>query len=250
MQAINKISVHNPSRNRVWHMFDRIASRYDLLNRLLSFRQDVRWRRHMAELLPVRNGLNVLDVATGTADQLIALHKYARHRISSSIGVDMADQMLEIGRNKIKKEFPKAPIYLESGDATSLPCDDERFDVVTITFGIRNVMDVHGALLEMYRVLKPEGRLLVLEFSLPKNIIVKKIYLFYFRYILPVLGGLISGNLYAYRYLNETVETFPFGKDFIKMMEGAGFSECRVFPLTFGIASIYVGEKTNDRNEQ
>lgn len=224
-------------------MFDRIARRYDLLNRLLSLRQDVSWRRRMASLLPDGNDLDILDVATGTADQIIALHRLCGHRISSSTGVDLAEQMLALGRRKVSKYFPDAKIRLESGDAIELPYEDRSFDVLTITFGIRNVTDINKALHEMYRVLKPAGRLLVLEFSLPQNYIVKNLYLFYFRNILPLLGRLISGDNYAYKYLNETVETFPFGEDFLKIMRSAGFNTAHAFSLTFGIASIYLGEK-------
>ena len=239
----DKAKIQNPSRIRVWQMFDRIARRYDVLNRLLSLRQDVRWRKKMAGLLPARSGLKVLDVATGTADQIIALHKNTAGKISSATGVDMADQMLTIGRNKIKQQFPDADIQLKSGDAVALPFDNAQFDVITISFGIRNVTDVCRALEEMFRVLRPAGRLLVLEFSLPQNYIVKKLYLFYFRNILPLFGGLVSGDRYAYRYLNETVEAFPYGEDFINVMHRAGFTDGRVVPLSFGIASIYIGEK-------
>jgi len=241
--GISKTKVNNPSRIKVWQMFDRIARRYDLLNRLLSFRQDIRWRRCMTAFLPKRDGLNVLDVATGTADQIIALHETAGSKISSSTGVDMADQMLNLGRKKVLKNFPNDKINLKSGNAIMLPFSDEQFDVVTMAFGIRNVTDVNRALQEMFRVLKPAGRLLVLEFSLPQNYVVKNLYLFYFRYILPLLGALISGDNYAYRYLNKTVESFPYGQEFVNMIQNAGFTHSQVFPLSFGIASIYCGEK-------
>jgi demethylmenaquinone methyltransferase/2-methoxy-6-polyprenyl-1,4-benzoquinol methylase len=240
---VKEIQKNNPSRLKVRQMFDRIAGRYDLINHLLSFRQDIRWRRRIAQYLPERSGLRLLDVATGTADQIITLYKTSGNKIASSCGVDMSEQMLAIGRKKMLKNFPEAKVDLKTGDAIALPFNDCLFDIVTISFGIRNVTDVNKSLQEMFRVLRPSGRLLILEFSLPQNYFVKKLYLFYFRYILPWLGGIISGDLHAYRYLNETVETFPYGKDFAQMIRATGFSELRVVPLTCGIASIYCAEK-------
>jgi demethylmenaquinone methyltransferase/2-methoxy-6-polyprenyl-1,4-benzoquinol methylase len=232
-----------PSRKKVWHMFDRIARRYDMLNRLLSFHQDVRWRRKMAGYLPQRGRLNVLDVATGTADQIIALHDEADNLIRSSTGVDMAKQMLEIGVEKLKKRGIISKVSLEAGDAMELHFESKEFDVVTISFGIRNVSDVMTALEEMYRVLKSDGRVLILEFSLPRIKLIRKLYLFYFRHILPPLGGIISGDNQAYRYLNETVETFPHGIEFSDILYQAGFSRVSIKPLTLGIATIYCGDK-------
>ena len=223
-------------------MFDRIARRYDLLNRLLSFGQDVGWRRKLAGFLPEGECLEVLDVATGTADVIISLFQKSR-RVFRAVGIDLAERMLEIGRQKIREHQLDRVVKLQIGDAIQLPFPDNRFHVVTIAFGIRNVDDVPRSLKEMYRVLKPGGRALILEFSLPERSVIRNTYLFYFRNILPRIGGIISGDFYAYQYLNQTVETFPYGASFTRMMSEAGFSRVGFKPLTFGVATIYYGDK-------
>lgn len=233
---------NNPSRTEVWRMFDRIAHRYDLLNRLLSLGRDVAWRKSIARNLPEGEGLRILDLATGTADVLLTIFA-KRTRVASGIGLDMAQQMLSIGREKIAATGMSQNLRLLPGDATFLPFRENSFDTVTISFGIRNVLDVSQALRDMQRVLKPGGRALILEFSLPENKLVKQVYLFYFRNILPRIGGFISGDSYAYRYLNQTVETFPYGQEFCDLMNRAGFRNVRAIPLTFGIASLYLGDK-------
>ncbi len=239
---MNKPTAQEISRNNVWLMFDRIAHRYDLLNRLLSFRQDVAWRNKMARYLPAGNALDVLDVATGTGDVLVSLYKKSG-RIKNAIGIDMSEKMLEAGRQKINHLKLDPIITLQSGDATALEFADNRFDVVTISFGIRNVIDVDKALTGMSRVLKPGGRALILEFSLPGSKWLKSFYLYYFRNVLPKVGGLISGDSYAYNYLNKTVEEFPYGQAFADLMQKNGFQNVQFHPLTFGIATIYQGEK-------
>jgi demethylmenaquinone methyltransferase / 2-methoxy-6-polyprenyl-1,4-benzoquinol methylase len=241
MEHKSESTITPPPRNDVSSMFDRIAHRYDLLNRSLSFGQDVLWRKRMKRHLPDRADLKLLDLATGTADQLIFLS--SDPRIASGLGMDLAEKMLDIGREKIKKRNLASRFELKTGDAIHIPVDDASCDVVTISFGIRNVLDVEQGLREMFRVLKPGGRALILEFSLPGNAVMRKLYLFYFRHILPRIGGLVSGDAYAYRYLNKTVETFPYGEAFCALMRTAGFENVRANPLTFGIASIYQGDK-------
>jgi demethylmenaquinone methyltransferase/2-methoxy-6-polyprenyl-1,4-benzoquinol methylase len=230
-----------PSRHKVWQMFDRIAHRYDLLNHLLSANQDRRWRSRVNRHLPDGSRLRVLDLATGTADQLLAA--YNSGRMASGIGIDPAEKMLEIGREKIRFHGLERILTLQTGQAEQTGLPDCSFDVVTISFGIRNVSDVPAALAEMYRVLRPGGRALILEFSLPRNPLIRKMYLFYFRHILPRLGAAISGDAHAYRYLNQTVETFPYGENFCSLMRDAGFSEVDESPLTFGVATIYQGDR-------
>ena len=235
-------SPNEPSRLRVWQMFDRIAHRYDLLNRLLSFGRDVAWRRRMALQLPARESLHLLDLATGTADVPLFLNAESG-RVAYAVGIDMSWGMLVHGREKVIKAGVEKKLALVRGDATLLPVGSGRFDVVTIAFGIRNVLDVDAALREMRRVLRPGGRALVLEFSLPASRLVRWPYLFYFRHVLPRAGGLISGDAHAYRYLNKTVETFPYGAPFCALMTGAGFTSVRAFPLTFGVATLYVADR-------
>ncbi len=224
-------------------MFDRIARRYDLLNRLLSFGQDVVWRNRVAKHLPAHTGQYILDLATGTADLLISLVN-KNQQVKSGVGIDMAEKMLQIGQEKLKNRHIQEKVSLQTGDALNIPYPEQTFDAVTIAFGIRNLTDVNLALREMHKVLKNNGRAIILEFSLPSNPLIRKIYLFYFRHILPRIGGLISGDQQAYNYLNNTVEAFPYGKEFCDMLSSAGFEEVRMTPLTFGIATIYQGDKT------
>ena len=160
----------------------------------------------------------------------------------------MARQMLEIGRQKIEDRGLDRRITLISDDAMRLPFKDESFDAVTIAFGIRNVLDTGQTLREMHRVLRSGGRALILEFSLPSNPFLRRLYLFYFRYLMPWIGGIVSGNRRAYRYLNQTVETFPYGKEFARFLTETGFKAVRFFPLSFGVATIYRGEKGRTRS--
>lgn len=226
----------------VTRMFDAIAPRYDFLNRLLSFRRDVAWRNRMKRYLPHhKQQLDLLDVATGTGDVLLMLAKSSR--IQSAIGVDMAENMLALGRTKLGSTDVAIPVELRLGDACALPFANHTFDVVTIAFGIRNVENPLSALQEMTRVLRPGGRLIVLEFSMPKSKLMKLFYLLYFRYVLPVVGGLVSQNRSAYRYLNQSVEAFPSGKSFVDLMQQAGLQAVRIKHLTYGVASIYWGDR-------
>ncbi len=239
--AINEID-NSPTRVNVWQMFDRIANRYDLLNRLLSFGQDIIWRKKVTSHLSGRENQTVLDIATGTGDLLISMCLLCSS-ITHAVGIDMAGKMLQIGKDKLKRENLQESGTLIRGDACLLPCSSGMFDAVTIAFGIRNVINVDGALNEMFRVLNKKGRVIILEFSLPHNTIIKAFYLFYFRNILPLIGSLISGNSIAYRYLNKTVETFPFGQSFCALLEKAGFRDVCEQRLMFGVATIYRGEK-------
>ena len=237
-----KNTPETPSRMQAFKMFDRIAHRYDLLNRLLSMGTDVSWRKKLNRRIPKGNDLKVLDLATGTADVLISMHK-ACPQVASGVGLDMSSGMLKYGREKLIRLGLFEKFRLVRGDATCIGLDSETFDAVSISFGIRNVLDVSSGLGEMRRILKPGGRALILEFSLPANKAFRALYLFYFRNILPRIGALISGDSYAYRYLNETVETFPYGEEFCQLMRDAGFENVSATPLTFGIASLYQGER-------
>lgn len=223
-------------------MFDRIAPRYDLLNRLLSFRRDIAWRKTLCSRLSDRPHQRVLDLATGTADVLLALHDHTRN-VESGVGLDMSSGMLARGKDKIAQRDLEGQFSVLLGDAASIAIANDTFDAATMAFGIRNVADVNAALGEIHRVLKPGGRALILEFSLPRNPMIRGLYLFYFRHVLPHLGGLISGDRSAYRYLNESVEAFPYGEAFAQLMRRAGFSSVEAIPLTFGIATLYQGDK-------
>lgn len=213
-------------------LFNQIAPRYDLLNRLLSFGQDQFWRRKVVNFLPERSDLRVLDIATGTADLALIMVKSSR-QVTSVIGVDIAVEMLKLGQDKIEKAGFDACIGLQPGDAHKLGFGDASFDVVTIAFGLRNMPGQSQALAEMMRVLKPGGRMIILEFSMPKNPIMRWLYLLYFRHILPRVGAMISGDNGAYRYLNQSVESFSSRE----------IDHMQKHPLCFGVATIYVADK-------
>lgn len=235
--------VDEPSRQQVWQMFDRIAHRYDVLNRLLSLRQDVVWRKKMHRLILAGENLRLLDIATGTADQIISIIK-AVPSVTGATGVDMSEGMLDVGRHKIADLKLDDRVVLKTGDAMSIPEPDQSYDVATMSFGIRNVLNVTEALREIHRVLKPGGRAMILEFSTPSNGLFRPVYFFYLRHILPLIGGMLSGDSKAYRYLNKTIETFPSGQDFCEIMKSAGFTNVKANPLTLGIASIYQGDRS------
>ena len=237
-----KAKPETPSRNDAWRMFDRIAHRYDLLNHLLSLGQDILWRRMVARRLARAGGRHVLDIATGTGDQMLAMCN-RMPEIETAIGVDRSPQMLANGAPKIYGHHDADKMALVLGDALELPVRSQSICLATITFGIRNVTETGRGLSEIARVLRPGGQAVILEFSLPANRMLRRLYLFYFRNILPKIGGLISGDSHAYQYLNETVETFPYGAAFGKLMTDNGFSSVTATPLTFGVATVYQGVK-------
>jgi demethylmenaquinone methyltransferase/2-methoxy-6-polyprenyl-1,4-benzoquinol methylase len=223
-------------------MFDRIAPRYDLLNRLLSGGTDVRWRRRAVDRLELRGPAEVLDVCTGTADLL--LEALARDARSGGLGVDLAQGMLRLGRDKLERRGLGSRGRLAAGDAERLPVPAARFDAALVGFGIRTVFDPLRALREVHRALRPGGRLVVLEFSMPAGVL-GRLYRAYFTRLLPRVGGLISGDRSAYSYLPASVAAFPTPAAFAALMERAGFGAVRVEPLTFGIACLHRGEKAS-----
>lgn len=239
MTSITKQQESGPSRVEVWKMFDRIAPSYDALNRILSLRRDVSWRRRMARFIQKDEPLALLDLATGTGDQLIELKK-SGVPISTATGMDLSEGMLDLGRNKLH-HLGWDEIEMVVGDVMNIPSPDHMYDVVTISFGIRNVLDVPKGLQEIQRVLKPGGMLLILECSMPQNLLLKKMYSLYFRHILPVIGGLVSGDSSAYRYLNKTVESFPCGEAFCRLLCSAGYRDVKFETQTLGVATIYQG---------
>jgi len=222
-------------------MFDRIAQTYDSLNGILSFGMHRAWRRRALAHLPTRNELRALDVATGTADVALAL--LDDPRVAHVTGCDLSTGMLERGREKIARHRRAAACELVVGDALSLPFDDGSFDVVTISFGIRNVTDTDRGLSELRRVLAPGGRLIVLEFSTPEPGPFGAIYDVYRRAILPRIGGALSGDAHAYGYLDRTIASFPSGEAMVNRLTAAGLLGARREPLALGAVTIYVGER-------
>jgi demethylmenaquinone methyltransferase / 2-methoxy-6-polyprenyl-1,4-benzoquinol methylase len=232
-----------PSRVEIWKMFDQISPTYDTVNRVMTSGLDVYWRRKVAESLPKERSLRVLDLATGTADQILAIMK-CRSEVTEAIGIDLAKDMLQIGKKKVEKTAFASKISLIEADALDIPFADETFDVVTMSFGIRNVTDVDRCLKEIFRVLKKGGCAWILEGTLPTGTIVRPMALFYLRHLLPRIGALISKNSQAYRYLNRTIETFPSGELFCSIMSTAGFQRSEPHSLTFGLATLYEGHKS------
>ncbi len=232
------------SKKQSYQIFDQIAGTYDSLNRLLSFGIDIYWRNQLLKLVPRRENLKALDLATGTADLALTLSK--AKNIDSITGLDMSEEMLKIGRKKVDNKKLSKKIQLISGDGQSIPGPDKSYDLVTISFGIRNFFDVDSSLKECLRVLDNNGRLIILEFSLPKNFLIKAIYLFYFRYLLPFVGNILSKHKNAYSYLNQTVEEFPYGNEFEDMFKKAGFKNTGHKTLTFGIATLYWGDREDN----
>jgi len=226
-----------PKQAEICHMFDRIARTYDTVNRVLSWGQDRQWRKAVARKLPPRSDLCVLDIATGTADLLVTLQE--AHGNARFFGIDLSANMLALAQDKIKIRGLEQQIHLQVADACALPFESQTFDVVTIAFGIRNITNMTQAFAEISRVLKPAGKIYILEFSLPTNLIIKYSYLVYFRYWLPLVGGLISGEREAYQYLNQTVERFPEPRVFSEILRAAGFTNIQIHALSGGIATLY-----------
>lgn len=235
------VTKNNSGRKQeVRQMFNNIAHRYDFLNHFLSAGIDYSWRRKAINMIGKNHPKTILDVATGTGDLAIAALKIKPGKI---IGIDIADDMVEVGINKIKKKNLQDIIHLQTGDSENLDFPIETFDAVMVAFGVRNFENLKKGLSEMHRVLKPGGQVLILEFSQPSKFPVKQFYNFYFRYILPFLGKIISGDKSAYTYLHDSVEVFPFGQQFMDILKETGFANTFHKELSFGIASIYSGIK-------
>ena len=222
-------------------MFNDIADRYDLLNHLLSLGIDYYWRYRAIGLLEVQKEHLVLDLASGTGDLAVATVKKSGAKV---IGLDIAQKMLLAGQEKIRKKKLADKIAFVCGDGENMPFKDAVFDRSMIAFGIRNMGDMPKALSELHRTLKPGGRLMVLEFSLPAFVPLRKLYLLYFKMMLPLIGKLISGHADAYSYLPESVENFPTQKEFSALMSTAGFLNVRYKNFTFGICTAYIGDKS------
>jgi demethylmenaquinone methyltransferase/2-methoxy-6-polyprenyl-1,4-benzoquinol methylase len=230
------------SPSRIASMFDSIAGRYDLLNSLLSAGLDRRWRRRAIAALGLIGHERVADVCTGTADLAIGAARTGA-AAARVVGIDFAGAMLARGREKVRSRNLISRVQLVRGDAMSLPVAHESVDAVTIGFGIRNVQQPEVACAELFRVLRRGGRLAILEFGVPTIPLVRPVYLWYFRHVLPRVGRSISRHDDAYSYLPESVGAFPSGAAFAALLSGVGFTRVRSQPLTFGIVYLYSAEK-------
>jgi len=226
-------------KKQVALMFDNISKRYDFLNHLLSLGIDRIWRKKAINLIQPQNPKSILDVATGTGDFAIQALKL---NPDSVIGIDISGGMIKEGRKKIKDRNLQN-IQLIEGDSENLAFEDNKFNAVIVAFGVRNFENLDKGLSEMYRVLNKNGSVVILEFSRPSKFPFKQVYNLYFKYILPLIGKLVSKDNSAYTYLPESVAVFPEGNDFIEILTGVGFKEVKWIPLTFGISSIYFGKK-------
>lgn len=228
-------------KEQVARMFDNISHRYDFLNHFLSLGIDKIWRRKAIAMLRETAPMVILDVATGTADFALQAMSLKPKQIS---GIDISEGMLEVGRRKIKARNLQHIIELKTGDSENIPFPENKFDAVTVAFGVRNFEHLEKGLEEIFRVLKPGGKLIVLEFSRPRGFPMKQLYNFYFKHILPRVGRAVSSDKAAYTYLPESVQAFPDGDDFLRVLDRVGFNNTQCKALTFGISSIYSGTKS------
>ncbi len=227
-------------KQQVAEMFNNISKKYDFLNHFLSLGIDILWRKQAIRMLKKDKPKYILDIATGTGDFAIEALSLKPEKI---IGVDISEGMLSVGREKMKRKGLDNIIDLQLGDSEKLLFDDNTFDSVIVSFGVRNFENLEKGILDMNRVLKPGGKAVILEFSKPTKFPFKQIYNFYFRAILPKIGKLVSKDNAAYTYLPESVEAFPDGERFLEVLKNAGFKNTKCRSLTFGVSSIYVGEK-------
>ena len=240
-QEVKPYNESDSKKRQVSTMFNRIAPYYDFLNRLLSLGIDTVWRKKAIKQLGKDDAKVILDVATGTAD--LALEASRQLNPEKIIGLDISNEMLEVGREKIKRKRLSELITLQEGDSENLPFSDNTFDAITVAFGVRNFENLEKGLKEMYRVMKPGGKVVILEFSRPQIFPFKQLYNFYFRNILPAIGKLTSKDPKAYRYLYESVQAFPDGDAFLSILENLGYKSNRCIPLTLGVCSIYTATK-------
>jgi len=237
--TVTPYSPEGSKREQVERMFDNISPKYDLLNRLFSLGIDQGWRRKVVRLVGREPVAHLLDVATGTAD----LALLATTKADRVTGVDISEGMLSHGRTKVAKRGLQDRIELIRADSAALPFPDDTFDAVTVAFGVRNFEHLEQGLREMRRVLKPGGRLFVLEFSKPQHTPMRQLFRFYFHRVMPAVGRSVSKDSAAYTYLPKSVDAFPEGPAFLALMASAGLREGKADPLTGGIATLYTGRK-------
>ncbi len=223
---------------QIQSMFNKIAHRYDFLNHVLTFGLDFYWRKKAVLIL--REPKKILDVATGTGDFAISSFKYTE---ASIVGIDIAENMIELGREKVNKKGMGHRIKLKIADSEALPFSDEEYDAVTIGFGVRNFQDLNKGLKEVYRVMKKGSIISILEPTNPKIFPIKQLHNIYFNYVLPYLGGFISKDKDAYSYLSKSVGSFPSDEKFCNELKNVGFKNCRFIPLTFGTVNLYTAIK-------
>ncbi|HCM75629.1 MAG TPA: bifunctional demethylmenaquinone methyltransferase/2-methoxy-6-polyprenyl-1,4-benzoquinol methylase UbiE [Cytophagales bacterium] len=227
-------------KDQVAKMFDNISGNYDFLNHFLSLGIDITWRKKAIKMLESIAPKQILDVATGTGDFAIESLRLNPDKV---IGVDISEGMLEVGRVKMKDKKLDSRIELIYGDSENLPFEENKFDAIIVAFGVRNFENLEKGLAEMLRVVRPGGKVVVLEFSKPRKFPFKQLYNFYFKFVLPKIGRWVSKDSSAYTYLPESVQAFPDGEAFVKILDRLGYKNTACKPLTFGISSLYTGIK-------
>ena len=237
---VTPYKTNDPKKEQVAQMFDNIANRYDFLNGLLSMGTHKGWRKKCVNLLRSKQPKIILDVATGTGDFAIECAKLNPTKI---IGIDISDGMMLFGREKLKKLKLESLITLENGNAETVAFPDNTFDAIVVGFGVRNFQNLEKGLENLYRVLKPGGQLVILEFAYPRNWFIKGLYNFYFSYITPAIGKIFSKDNRAYTYLTESVKAFPNNENFIAILTKVKYKNTSFKSLSFGVAAIYYAEK-------
>jgi len=227
-------------KQQVADMFNSISEKYDFLNHFLSLRTDIRWRKKAIRMLKNEAPKRILDIATGTGDFAIESLKLSPEKV---VGLDISEGMLSVGRRKMRRRGVDHIIDMQFGDSENMRFADNSFDAVIVAFGVRNFEDIEKGLKEMNRVLRPGGKVVILEFSKPTIFPFKQLYHFYFRWVLPKIGRLVSGDHAAYTYLPKSVNEFPYGENFLQILEKTGYKNNQCKPLTLGISSVYSGEK-------
>lgn len=240
MQVVPYKEEDKSKKEQVADMFNNISPKYDLLNHTLSLGIDILWRKKAVRLLKPFNPKSILDIATGTGDFAVETSSLKPEEI---VGVDISEGMLDVGRQKMIKKKLDGLVTMEVGDSENLRFEDNKFDAVTVAFGVRNFENLKKGLSEMFRVTTPGGHVMIIEFSKPGRFPVKQLYNFYFRAILPKIGKLVSKDNAAYQYLPDSVAAFPDGQRFLDILKEVGYKEAKCIPLTFGISSIYWARK-------
>jgi demethylmenaquinone methyltransferase/2-methoxy-6-polyprenyl-1,4-benzoquinol methylase len=227
-------------KKQVSQMFDNISGNYDALNRVITFGMDISWRKNVFNIAKSTKPESILDIATGTGDMAIM---FAKTDASKIVGLDISAGMLEVAKTKVRKANLENTVALELGDAEHLPFEDNSFDVVSVTYGIRNFEDLELGLSEILRVLSPNGTLVILETSVPEKFPMKQGYVIYTKYMLPLIGRLFSKDKKAYAYLSESAMVFPYGERLKVILEKIGFQNVKIDPQAQGISTIYSGTK-------
>lgn len=239
MKQVTPYNTEAGKKKEVEDMFDNIAPKYDFLNRLLSMKIDVLWRKTLVKWMKKNQPNLVLDVATGTGDLAIEIQKGTESQV---VGLDLSQQMLNVGIEKIKKLHLENKISMQKGDAENLPFENNKFDAVSVAFGVRNFENLEKGLSELRRVVKENKSVYILEFSKVEGFL-RPFYMFYFKNILPQIGKLVSKDNRAYTYLPDSVEAFPFGEKMKNILLNTGFQQVEYKKLTGGIATIYKATK-------